>query len=664
MTFTTPFAGLVLGAIVVPLLLLLYFLRLRRRTLHISSTMFWKRAVEDLHANTPFQRLRPSTLLVLQLLALIFVIFAIMQPQIKGGVPEAGTHVILIDRSGSMTAMNEEGISRLDEAKEKALDLVDQIHGGGIFSSSGGETMVIAFSDHGEVVSPFTDSIQQLTSAIHSIQPTHGQSLLGESLTLARAYTTTVDPEKDGLSESESAQLELFSDGLIFDMKEQALQRGETLQYHMVGSPEATNIGIATIDAKRKVESSEEVQVFLSLLNTSNQKETVDIELRIDDVPIGAQQVNISAKHDGVLGTASVVFVPFSLSKSGVISARILNKDALEIDNQASLVIPPAKELKVLLAEEGSPIIRTVLEGMPLAELRVVSGDMLKQMLELGETTEYDVVVVRDVPLESMPHGAYFLFGNPPPITPFETYVEGEAQVMLVAKEEHPMMRFVRYEEIVVTKGYDVVIDQSVEPLLEGSHWPAVMAYHGNGIQLVYVSFDPMNSNWPYLRSFPFFVFNGVQFLGHRGDLLTASSKEVGQTIAEHALRSKSVEIIEPDGSLHEVFVDEDGNMSWGPIRLTGIHAIQSGNATHSLVAINSSPSESIVASVEQISIGATKVSKTHSSGTSFIQLWPWALGVVLAVLLAEWWVYQKKVSTPLVSSFGTRGIYQRKNKV
>jgi len=662
MTVVTPFTGLLLGAIVIPLLLLLYFLRLRRQTMQISSTMLWERAVEDLHANSPFQRLRPSTLLVLQLLALALVVFAIMQPQIEGGTPNEGTHVILIDRSGSMTAIGEDDLSRLEEAKEKAIHLVDQIHGGGIFSSSGGETMVIAFSDHAEVVSPFTDSIQQLSNAILSIEPTHGQSLLRESLTLARAYTTTVDPEKDGLSASESAQLELFSDGRIADISEQALQRGESLQYHMVGSTDARNIGIATIDAQRKSESSEEVQVFLSLLNTNPESATADIELQIDGVPIGVQQVTIPAQQGDLPGTTSMVFVPFSISKSGVVSARILTEDALEIDNQASLIIPPAKELKVLLAEEGAPIIQTVLEGMHLAELSVVSGSTLNQMLTDGSTTSFDVVVARDVQLASVPRGAYLLFGQPPPIPAFDTHVDGEAQVMLVARDEHPVMRFVRYEEIVVTKGYDVVVDQSVDTLLEGSQWSAVMAYRGDGIQLIYVSFDPMNSNWPYLRSFPFFVFNGVHFLGHRGNQLTASSRQVGQTITEHVLESETIELIEPDGSIHSVLVDGNGEVSWGPIRLMGVHAIQSNKVTHSRIAINSPTSESNIASREQISIGATKVSASRSSGNSFIQLWPWALGAVLAVLLAEWWVYQKKVSTPLMSSWAQES-FSRKSK-
>lgn len=660
MTWVTPSAGLLLGAIVIPLLLLLYFLRLRRRPLRISSTMLWERAVEDLHANTPFQRLRSSTLLLLQLIALVLVVLALMQPQIEGGSPREGTHIILIDRSGSMEAVDVDGITRLAIAKEKASDLVNQIYGGGLFSSSSGETMVISFSDHAEVVAPFTDSKQQLLHAIESIQPTHGKSSISEPLKLARAYTTNVDPEQDGISSSEFAQLELFSDGLIDDIQDQALQGGETLQYHMIGSPLDKNIGISTIDAKRSDESSDDVQVFLSLVNTNSKDETVEIELQIDGVPVGVQEVQIPKQSDGLAGTSSLVFVPFSMPQSGVIEARLLLEDSLAIDNHASLIIPPAKELKVLVAEEGAQIVRTVLQGMPLADLKVVTSSKLKTMIESGESYAYDVVVIRNIPLDTLPRGKYLIFGEPPPIAPFDTFAEGEAQVMLVASENHPVMRFVRYEDIVVTKGHDVVLQNAVDTLLEGSNWPAVMTYRGDGIHLVYIAFDPIDSNWPYLRSFPFFVFNGIQFLGHTGDQLTASTTKIGQTITENIREEGKATLEEPDGTTHTILVDKSGNVSWGPVRLSGVHTISSDNQSDSLISINSPHQESMIASTEKISIGAKEVVASSSGGLSFIQLWPWALGAVLVVLFVEWWVYQKKVSTPLRLSW-TQGGNERK---
>ncbi len=476
---------------------------------------------------------------------------------------------------------------------------------------------------------------------------------MSEPLKLARAYTTTVDPEQDGLSTTESAQIELFSDGRIEDLQEQALQRGESLKYHMVGSIDDQNIGISTIDAKRPTQSSDEVQVFLSLSNSGDEEKTVDVELRIDGIPVGVQQVLIPKMQNDVLGTASLVFVPFSMPQSGIIQARVLHHDVLAIDNQASLVIPPAKDLKVLLSEIGPPIVQTVLKGMPLQELKVVNESELQSMIDSGESSDFDVIVSRGVHLNSISRGNYFMFGEPPPITSLESFVDGESQVMIVAKEGHPVMRFVRYEDIVVMKGHDVVLDQSTEVLLEGSHWPAILTLRENGVHLIYVSFDPIQSNWPYLRSFPFFVFNGIQFLGHQGDVLTAKSKQVGEAILEsnNTMSGAGTQIIEPDGTTHAAFIDGNGNASWGPIRLSGVHSISTEQSV-TKVAINSPVSESEISSVEQITIGATKVATSGSSGSSFIQLWPWALGAVLFVLLVEWWVYQKKVSTPFIASW------------
>ena len=643
MTWVTPGMGLILGVIVIPLLLLLYFLRLRRQPLRISSTMLWEGAVEDLHANSPFQKLRPSLLLLLQLLALLLVVLSLMQPQIEGGSPRLGKHVVLIDRSASMAALNEDGESRFEQARRQAIELVETLHGGGLFSSSGGETMVITFSDFAEVVIPFTDSEQQLVAAIKSIRPTHGTSSIAEALQLARAYTTNVNPEQGGLSLSESAQLELFSDGQIADLPTQALQRGETLQYHQIGESGQGNIGITTMNAKRVSEGSDDVQIFLSLANSGTEGVTTDVEVSVDGIPIGVQQVVIPAKSESV-GNSSVVFMPFAMPIGGVVHAVLTTSDVLEVDNVASLVIAPPKELKVLLAENGPALVQTVLEGMPLASLEVVSPSMLQQMIRSGESTAFDVVVTRDVMLDSLPRGKYLIFGDPPPMEAFSTFVEGEAQVMLVAKEHHPVMRFVRFEDIIVSKGFEVVMDGRVDVLLEGSGWPAVMSVRDKGVQIVYAAFDPIESNWPYLRSFPFFIYNAVQFLGRSGDALSSALLQVGETISVQVPTGvQLVTIREPGGDSHDVLVDSTGKANWGPIRMTGQHVVSWNEQVQRNIAVNIPSGESDIASSSEISIGATTVESSGSSGTSFIQLWPWALAAVIAVLLAEWWVYQRK---------------------
>ena len=644
MTWVTPGTGLLLGAIVIPLLLLLYFLRLRRQPVRISSTMLWVGAVEDLHANSPFQRLRPSLLLLLQLIALVLVVFSLMQPQLEGGSPKQGKHVLLMDRSASMATKNENGVTRFEEAKEQAVALIAKLHGGGLFSGGTGETMVISFSDYAEIVIPFTDSEQQLVNAINAISPTHGTSSIDEALKLARAYSTNTDPEQNGLPMSESAQLELFSDGNISDIESQALQRGETLRYHQLGEMHDFNIGITTISAKRVSEASDEVQVFLSLMNTGSELVTTDIEVSVDGIPIGMQQVVIPAASEKSPGTTSVVFLPFPMPSGGVVHAVLTSTDPLEVDDVSSLVIAPPKELKVLISENGPGLVRTILEGMPLSKLQVVSPSTMQEMVATGEASAFDVVITRDVSLPSLPTGNYLIFGAPPPLEAFATHIEGEAQVMLVAKENHPVMRFVRFEDIVVSKGFEIVTDGNVEVLLEGSGWPAVMRLRDSGVQIVYAAFDPLESNWPYLRSFPFFVYNAVQFLGRSGDALLSAKGIVGETIRVSVPQGiSSVTVSEPQGISHEVQVDATQRANWGPIRVAGQHTVSWNDSVQRYIAVNSPSGESVIASKATISIGATTVESSGSSGASFIQLWPWALAAVLAVLLAEWWVYQRK---------------------
>src|SRR6185295_18904614 len=128
---------------------------LRRRDVEISTTLLWKKAIEDLQANAPFQRLRRNILLILQLIILIAAVLALGQPYKKGQSLVSGKYVILIDRSGSMTAVDEDDgkggkQTRLDAANKQAIALVQSLREGSALASTFGdkesdEAMVIAF---------------------------------------------------------------------------------------------------------------------------------------------------------------------------------------------------------------------------------------------------------------------------------------------------------------------------------------------------------------------------------------------------------------------------------------------------------------------------------------------------------------------------------------
>src|SRR5947207_11329175 len=98
-TFLNPWTAMLAAAIAIPLLLVLYFLKLRRREMPVSSTLLWKKAIQDLQVNAPFQKLRRNLLLLLQLLLLLLLCLALSRPVVNV-TPSAGKMaVLLIDRS-------------------------------------------------------------------------------------------------------------------------------------------------------------------------------------------------------------------------------------------------------------------------------------------------------------------------------------------------------------------------------------------------------------------------------------------------------------------------------------------------------------------------------------------------------------------------------------
>lgn len=127
LSFLTPLA-LGLAALAVPIVLL-YMLRLRRTETPISSTFLWQQLLRDREANAPWQRLRPSWLLLLQLLILAALVIALARPFIEVKTVSTGRTVLLLDASASMAATDVEP-SRFEAARATALEMVDLLGAG------------------------------------------------------------------------------------------------------------------------------------------------------------------------------------------------------------------------------------------------------------------------------------------------------------------------------------------------------------------------------------------------------------------------------------------------------------------------------------------------------------------------------------------------------
>src|SRR5262249_27148982 len=124
MTFLSPFA-LLLSALSVPLLLL-YFLKVRRRQMRVSSLLLWEPALRDREASTFFQRLQRDPLLLLQILALLALTAALARPAMTVMGQGSKRVAIVLDSSASMKA-TDVWPSRFVQAQREALALLGRL---------------------------------------------------------------------------------------------------------------------------------------------------------------------------------------------------------------------------------------------------------------------------------------------------------------------------------------------------------------------------------------------------------------------------------------------------------------------------------------------------------------------------------------------------------
>ena len=174
-------------ALVPPAIIALYFLKLRRQPLEVPSTYLWSRAIEDLHVNSLWQRLRQSLLLLLQLLLIVLIAFTLLRPGWSGTKLEGKRFIFLIDTSASMAASDSQP-TRLDQAKQQAIGLVEQM-------KPDNAAMVISFSNVAKVEQPFTDNRRLLRTKVELIEQTNRTSDLSEAL---RAASGLANPGQSG----------------------------------------------------------------------------------------------------------------------------------------------------------------------------------------------------------------------------------------------------------------------------------------------------------------------------------------------------------------------------------------------------------------------------------------------------------------------------------
>jgi hypothetical protein len=678
-SFLNPWWALGIAAAVIPALLILYFLKLRRREQLVASTLLWKRAVQDLQVNAPFQRLRKNLLLLLQLLVLGLAIFALARPMIETTAATEGRLVILVDRSASMNAKEEDG-SRLELAKEQAVRLVKTLNrrsGGWLsFFRLGGaeaktQAMVIGFSDRASVIAPFTPNTGELLDAIGGIQPTDGQTDIREALELAAAYTAppTMTTDKTPVSAESAARIVLLSDGAVRDLTNVVLREGQ-IELRAVGETH-DNVGITALRARRNYEQPETLEVFLQVQNFGDKPVTTDVSLLIDGELANADvrtltldpapsltppQPGTPAPAEGTTAVANTRGLSFELTldRAATLEARLSRRDALEADNRALAVIPPPRRLRVLVVTEQNLFLDSVLSGLPLAERIFMTPAQYErapaaQLAVEGRST-FDVVIFDKYQPGPLPVGNYLFIGAVPKVEGINVAEELDRTYPLVWWDDtHAVLRHVALDYVYASKGLVLELPSDAETLIEGPAGPALARYRKDGRHYMILSFPLEYSNWWSKPGFPVFAYNVLRYLGAGGAEAEGGPVRPGETLRIVLPEgTDKAELVRPDGTTLTLQPDVAGVVYFGGTHAAGVYRVRythGGEQHEDRYAVNLEDAwESDIRPRTAGDIGSAQVVAGQTIDTATPEIWRWFVGAALALVLLEWYIYNRRV--------------------
>ncbi len=611
----------------------LWMLRLKRQDVTVSSLYLWSTLLQETQANAPFQKLRRNLLLFLQLLTAFLLVGAFARPFVYGQGRAGHTIVLVLDTSASMNATDLRG-GRLTAAKAAADDFIDrEMHGGDV------ATVLAASSKADSLESGFTGDKNRLKAAIDGAASTDTVADLPGAMTLAQSLVGA----RDG------AQIRVFSDGAYSPTdgrKLAALPLGGTdIKLVPIGTATPDNLAITRLDGRRDPQTGN-YEVFASVQDLGSRPHASGgtISLLKDGKLIDARALNLSG------GVQAETFSSPLLKGGGVVTARLDDvKDDLAVDNQASLVLAPPRQRKVLLVSPGNLFLERGLNLDPDVTLEECSLDEFATVGRSG--AGYGMVVFDGaLPTAPLPPGNYFVINAVNAQMPLLGSGSVDDPAFIDQSRTHPVMRFADLEGLHLRKALRTQTQPWGQALAEADSGPLIAVGEHNGLRVVSVAFDLSDSDWPLRVSFPIFLTNSVRWLTAAGGLGASQVETPTGGVAALTLPPgpASVSITRPDGSTTAVTAPPiGGSVLIDDTRQAGVYRAKSNGVDYPFAVNLDSREESTLAVQNPPALthaGAPIAAHVPLSRRSKDDLWPTLAAVALGFLLLEWFVFHRRI--------------------
>ncbi len=570
-------AALGLATLAIPLVAL-YMLRSRRQRVDVPSVMLWQAAGPSISSATPWQRLRISPLLLIQLLVLAVFVALLARPFFEQRTDLGPHSVLVVDTSGSMAMAN-----RFQQAIAAGHRLVAD-------ASSEHLVSIVAAGTTPRVLAAFSAEPDTLRDHLDGLAPGGGDADLGAAIRLGQGLAGADRP----------TTVFLLSDGGDAADAPPVPEPAADVR-HLLFTDLADNLAVTAFSTDAGGEGA--ARVFLEVTNFSDRDVGATAEIRVNGVVAAVldPRIGARARHAETL--------PVEAAPGDEIEVRLAgNDDALAMDDSAVVVLGSGTALSAAVAGEGSLFLDALIAAAPT--------------VGPAGTAPADIAVVDGgAPTLAAGRPAWLIAPDPAPagVTP-TGWIENA--VVTWQRPGEPLLDDVDLSELAVARA-QIVDAPGWLVLARAGDVPLIMLGEMEGRRAVYFTFDLVHSNLPVQLSFPILGTRLLEWLG--GTDSAAATAPAGTPIPVAARAGAKASIVRPDGSSHEL---PPGTSLFTDTEQPGVYRVfyedEAGVATAGPVAVRQFAAEESAGSFRELQTARA-----------------WAPRILVALLglsLAEWW--------------------------
>ncbi|MCI8992750.1 MAG: VWA domain-containing protein [Eubacterium sp.] len=596
----------------VPIIILLYFLKQNIKKKEFSSIMLWREVYRTVEATKPWEKLRKNLLLILQIITVLLFILALMGPWLAGRGQETELTVLVLDNSASMDTLYDGEKTRLEAAKESACAYVDSLPAGSavcIVSGNRQAVLVLSGSQNGI----------EIKNRIQSIEQTPFAGDLSSSLGLVQSC----------ISQKESSQVVFYTD-TVFDKGNLEAQVEnfctETENCSLDTLNYSKNDGKFIILAQVTNYGKQDITQEVNLYGTDRQGKEQLLEIADAAVPAG-ETVSVYFEQDEA-----------ALSAMDSLRAELNAPDALAGDNTAWCVLEEEHAMRVLLFSNSNLFVEKAFANLSGVDVYRTSDP---GVFATEEASGYDLYIFDGMLPDELPATGNFLF----------FHCSHEEWFSASGKATETTLKILPGEITSYTADTSFGVNET--NTYELPSWGASFlqaddqsaGFYGiyNGHRIAVFGFDLHQTDFGLQAEFPILISELSSYLLD-GGLTEKTSYVAGESILVHGMGSGSdLTLRLPDGSVQQIAASEAAG-SYLEGTETGVYHVsqeQNGRVKEQAFAVQfpSGQESSVNSAQDMASDQEIQDGQNFAGATELRNLF---LVILLILMAAEWVIYAK----------------------